>query len=174
MLWLFAKATTVWGLRVDLGKGTPERGWFWGADTRPYTADLPGGFLVFGEMLPGSAVVELHPAAKPRESVIANGVYMILLDQEPPGEDLFVVFRDDDGVIVPWRNRTVLKRRPAADAQGPCPACGDTRWDRVEIRTGPEYEHYRHRGLICATCGVEYGGWEAFGRRRPGFEPAGD
>jgi hypothetical protein len=166
-------------LRVERSEGSPDsagiqRVWFWGSETSPYTAELPGAFLVFGEMLAGSAVVELRPPVKPRESVIANGAYMMMLDKEPAGPDLFVLFRDESGAIVPWRNPAVLRRNQASDAHEPCPACGNTEWDRVEIRTGPEYEHYRHRGLVCATCGLQYGGWEAFGRRRLEFEEVGD
>lgn len=165
------------GLRVDSDDGRPDgsaqRGWFWGSETRPYTAELPGGFLVFGEMLAASTAVEFRPSVEPRESVIANGIYMMLLDKEPPGPGLFVVFPDQAGAIVPWRNPAVIRRDRAPDAHEPCPACGSAEWDTVEISTGPEYEHYRHRGLVRATCGLQYGGWEALGRRRPEFESVG-
>ncbi len=129
---------------------------------------------MFGEMLDGSATVELRPPVEPRESVIANGVYMMLLPKEPPGPDLFALFRNNAGMIVPWPSPAVLKRDRAPDAPDRCPACDNKEWDMAEIRTEPAHEHYRHRGLICATCGLQYGGWTAFGRKRPGFEPAGE
>lgn len=146
--------------------------WVWWSDTRPRTAELPGGFLVFGEMLAGSAVVELRPSVPHRKSVVARGVYMMLLDEEPPDREIFVVFRDEIGSIVPWPHPAVLKRCRATDRDESCPACGSREWDTVEIRTEPEVEHYRHRGSVCSACGLQHGGWTAVGPRRREFRAA--
>lgn len=120
-------------------------------------------------MLTGSAKVELRPPLKPLRSVVGNGVYMILLEKRSRDHDLFVVFRDSAGEIVPWPNPAVLRTERAQDIDEPCPACQHNQWDMVEIRTEPDFECYRQRGLVCATCGLQYGGWEDVGRKRPGY-----
>jgi hypothetical protein len=79
-----------------------------------------------------------------------------------------VVFQDSSGQIVPWPHEGVLKREKVADADRPCPACGNLAWDAIEVRTAPTATRYRRRGLVCGACGLQFGGWTEVGRRRPG------
>ena len=55
-----------------------------------------------------------------------------------------------DGLRVAGRGRTaeVLRRSPVTDTDVKCPVCGALAWDAIEMRTEPDEECYRLRGLV--------------------------
>jgi hypothetical protein len=145
-----------------------DRLWSWGLSTGPWTTVLPDGILISGDLVAGSERVEIRAPVDPQQIVLAGGAYMALLpDRVAPGE-VFVVFRDRAGRIVPWPSPELLKREPVVDTDVRCPACGELAWDAIEVRSEPQDSHYRQRGLMCRVCGRQHGGWRAVGRRRPG------
>jgi hypothetical protein len=100
--------------------------------------------------------------------VVVQRAYLGLLPDPVEPSDIFAVFRDDEGRIVPRLPPEALKREPVPDATAPCPACGEVTWDAIEVRTDPDHVYYRQRGVICRTCGLQHGGWRSIGRRRRG------
>jgi hypothetical protein len=65
----------------------------------------------------------------------------------------------------------VLKRSPVTDTDVTCRSCGALAWDVVELRTEPDDDYYRMRGLVCRACGQAWGGFRPTGRCRPGQKP---
>jgi hypothetical protein len=143
-----------------------DRLWSWGAPTGPWTTAVPDGTLISGELVAGSDRAEIRPLVDAAHVVLAGGAYMALLPGRVAPGDVFVVFRDRAGRIVPWPSLEALKREPVVDTDVRCPACGELAWDAIEIRAEPQDSHYRKRGLVCRICGHQHGGWRAAGRRR--------
>ena len=144
-----------------------DRLWSWGSPTGPWTTVVPGGLLISGELVAGSERVEIHAPVDPDQVVLAGGAYMALLPGRVAPGEVFLVFRDRAGRIVPWPSPEELKREPVVDTDVRCPACGKLAWDAIEVRAEPQDSHYRKRGLVCRVCGHQHGGWRAAGRRRP-------
>jgi hypothetical protein len=145
-----------------------DRLWSWGSCTGPWTTVLPGGMLIFGELVAGGARVEIHAPVDADQVVLAGGAYMALLPGRVAPGEVFVVFRDRAGRIVPWPSPEALKRELVVETDVRCPACGELAWDAIEVRAEPQDSHYRKRGLVCRVCGHQHGGWRAAGRRRSG------
>lgn len=137
-------------------------------ETRPWVTYVPDGSLFSGSMPAGSTQIDVRAPIEPKELVVAGGAYLALLPGHVLQKDAYVVFRDDDGRIVPWPLKHELKREPVTDTDIPCPACQEVAWDAVEIRTAATADRYRQRGLVCGACGLHWGGWTDAGRRRSG------
>lgn len=125
----------------------------------PWVVRVPDGTLLRGELPPGAAAVEVRAPAEPTRVTLADGGYEALLPGDVAGELVFVLGRDEQGVIVPWPVEGETKREVLADADATCPACGSRDWDVVS-RPG-------ERTTVCHVCGWGDGGWTQTGRRRP-------
>jgi hypothetical protein len=140
----------------------------WRSGTGPWVTYVPAGTLLSGDLLPGSTRVEVRTPVAPERVLVAGGAYMALVREHVQQHEALVIFRDDRDQIVPWPVARELKREPVTDATVACPACGELDWDAVEIRSPSTARRYRQRGLVCGTCGHQWGGWTDTGRRRRG------
>jgi hypothetical protein len=156
--------------RKSRSKRSAEPRMRWRSGTGPWITYVPAGTLLTGDMLRGSTQVEVRTPVAPDEVVVAGGVYMTLVRDHVLQRDAFVVFRDDQDRIIPCPVADELKREPVTDTDVPCRACGKVTWDAVEVRSRPTSSRYRQRGLVCGTCGHQWGGWTDTGRRRPGVK----
>ena len=80
----------------------------------------------------------------PLELVVVGGAYVALLPARLDTRNVFAVFRDDNGAIVPVRrvDAEVLARHLITDTDTVCPACGECDWEAIRyepalIRVSP-------------------------------------
>jgi hypothetical protein len=180
--------------QIDVGAGQVAAIWrsgdgavHWtpdaGALALPYPAgtfavQVPAGVLVAGEMPPGAVSVEVFTHEPAREVAVGGGVFLALLGGSEHLE-IFYVFRDAAGEIVPAAAGRELKRQPLAGGDawgGVCLACGNTGgWDVVHLRAPPGAPTTQLAGVVCRVCGRPESGFGHAGRRRrPQPEPEPD
>ena len=104
----------------------------------------------------------------PLELVVVGGAYVALLPARLDTRNVFAVFRDDNGAIVPVRrvDAEVLARHLITDTDTVCPACGECDWEAIRIRARPDKGFTREEIVVCRVCGRQEGGRRSAGRRR--------
>jgi hypothetical protein len=134
----------------------------------PFLAWAPNGTLACCHVPVGACEVEIRAPVDPLELVVAGGAYVALLPARLDTRNVFAVFRDDNGAIVPVRpvDAEVLARHLISDTDTVCPACGECDWEAIQIRASPDRDFTREEIVVCRVCGRQEGGRRSAGRRR--------
>ncbi len=158
-----------------------ERGACSGLDGHRATVMAPSlDETLQGGLLPAGAVAAhvIDDAGVRRTAASANGAWVVLLDRECAGRVSPVCFTDAAGGLVAPQLPAGWPRTPVADADVPCPACGETGWDESvaddESRgmRGPEMRPAPF--VLCRACGHEesIGIYTSAVRAAPGTDEA--
>ena len=114
-----------------------------------------------GGLLPPGAVAAhvIDDAGARRAAACANGAWVVLLERECAGRVSPVCFTDADGGLIAPELAVGWPRTPVADADEPCPACGEIGWDEVVASDGSRGMHgvdMRPAPFVrCRACGHE-------------------
>jgi hypothetical protein len=115
-----------------------------------------------GELPPGAVAAEVVDDAGVRhDAAVANGAWVVVLDQAVRGEDPVVRFADTNGKTIARPLPAKWPRSPVDDAPEPCPACGASEWDEVRPRDDSRGSRSTDGGweptpiVVCRACGHE-------------------
>jgi hypothetical protein len=97
---------------------------------QPIRLGLSEGRMLFGGLLPPRTVsCEAVEATGVRKDVaVAEGAYAVIFEDGEPGEPA-LGYRDAAGAFVPRPMPAQYPKQPVADAEEPCPVCGQVQYD---------------------------------------------